>query len=353
MPSTDPFTVAIRVDALARLGVGHLVRQLALAEEFLGRGRRVRLFGVTDVPWASEQIAARGLTLEAPDADPASFAARLVAEGVGTVVIDGYEFGPELGAELRASGIVVATVCDAEFGLAQEADLYVDQNLGAVARRDVHPDGQWLVGLDYVVLRDVVRDRRRSSVERGAAPHAGRLRVLVVFGGTDPFGGVRTVVPLLLGTGVPVEVVAIAARPEVADFLRGVPTGEGQSIEVHLLVDDLPGLAVTCDAAVSASGTSVWELACLGVPTALVCVTANQRIGYREATKELCLPAGELERLTPGGTDLELAAGTFRRLLSDADLRLALRERGRATVDGRGRERVADALDALERAKGP
>ena len=92
----------------------------------------------------------------------------------------------------------------------------------------------------------------------------------------------------------------------------------------------------------------MWELACLGVPTALVCVTDNQRLGYRAATRELCLPAGELARLGPGGADVTLALDSFRRLLSDAGLRLALARGGVRLIDGRGRERVADALEDAE-----
>ncbi len=369
-------TVAIRVDALARLGVGHLIRQLALAEEFQNRGRRVRLFGATDVLWVAGQLAARGLELEPAGDDPAAFARLLVREGVGLCVLDGYEFSGKWGAALRASEIVVGALCDGEFGLGQEADLYVDQNLGAVARPDVHPGATWLVGLDYVLLRDVVRDRRplvepeqklvelvettalvepvettpdehvvSTSSTNCASATDSVPRVLVVFGGTDPYGGCEVYVPLLLATGRPVHVIAIAARPEVGERLRSLPLSSGQSVEVLPPVDDLPGMAVTCGAAVSAAGTSVWELACLGVPTALVCVTDNQLLGYREASKELCLAAGELKAVKAGDTASALT--TLDRLVSDADLRAALARRGMAAVDGRGRERVADALEAL------
>jgi len=348
-PQNPRPAVALRVDALARFGVGHLVRQLALAEEFAARGRRVRVLGETDVAWAQRQLDARGLVLERPDADPDAFAARLAAEGVGICVIDGYEIPLAVGRAARAAGVAVGALCDGAFGLDQDADVYVDQNLGAVAAPERHPGARWLVGPRYVLLRDLVRDRRRDPTPGppGEAP-----RVLVVFGGTDPFGGCATTVGLLLATGLPVRVTAVAARPEVARALRALPAGPGQSVEVLPPADDLPGLAVACDAAVSASGTSVWELACLGVPTALGCVTDNQRLGYGAATRELCLPAGELDRLRPGGPDVPLALDSFRRLLSDAALRLALARGGVRLVDGRGRERVADALEDAEARRG-
>lgn len=346
----DP-AVAVRVDALARFGVGHLVRMIALAEEFGARGRRVRLFGGCDVPWAAGRLAAGRLVLEPAPAEPAAFAGLVAAAGIRLCVVDGYEFPPALGAALGAAGVAVAALSDGEFGLHQVADLYLDQNLGAVARPDRHPGARFLAGLEYVLLRDLVRARRRPPADR---PDGARApRVLVVFGGTDPHGGCPAVVPLLLGTGVPVAVVAVAARPDVAAALRTLPRAPGQSLEVHPPVADLPALAATCDAAVSAAGSSTWELACLGVPTALVCVTDNQRLGYREATRELCLPAGRLAALGPGGADVPLARATFHRLLTDAALRHALARRAAEAVDGRGRERVVDALLRLEAEHGP
>lgn len=347
MPTTgNTGAVAIRVDALARSGVGHLVRMLALAEELAARGRGVRLFGACEVPWAAGQLAAAGLALEPAPAEPEAFAALLDAAGVRLCVVDGYGYPPALGAALRGAGIAVAALCDGGFGLQAEADLYLDQNLGAVARPDLHPGARFLTGLEFALLRDRVRARRRAHERSQKSQRA--PRVLVVFGGTDPFGGCPTLVGLLLGLGLPASVVAVAATPDAAAALRALPLGRAQTLEVHPPVDDLPALAVTCDAAVSASGSSTWELACLGVPTALVCVTDNQLLGYREATRALCLPAGRLADLGPGGADVPRARDTLTRLLTDADLRHRLGRRAAAAVDGRGRERVVDALMALE-----
>lgn len=345
-PATHrPLSVAVRCDATQRSGVGHLVRQLALAEELLARGHRVAFWGVCEVEWAARQVADRGLAMLEPPAGPGELAERLVDEGVDVLVIDGYGFDAGTGRAARAAGVGVLALVDAAFGLAQEADVYVDQNLGAVAASQAHPGAEFLVGLDYVLLRDVVRDRRAAG--RPTTRETGPVRVLVVFGGTDPYGGCQVLVPLLLATGLSVDVVAIAARRAVADELRALECAPGQSVTVLPTADDLPGLAVGCDAAVSASGTSVWEFLCLGVPMGLVCVADNQLLGYREATRELCLPVGELGALRADEAARAASVGQLRRLAGDAGLRAGLADRGRELVDGRGRERVADALERL------
>lgn len=343
--------IGLRCDAHPAMGVGHLVRQLALAEEFGSRGDDVVLLGdASGVPWALAQVASRGLSMT--DAiGPHGFAEQCQALGLDAVMLDGYHLPPALGAGLRAARIPCATMVDGPFGLDQVADLYVDQNLGAVVAPQVLVSGgRMLVGADYALLRNDVLARRETAAARWAAGPVGRPRVLVVFGGTDAFGGCAVLVPLILATGLPVDVVAVAARAEVAQALGELVPGPGQSVTAVAPVDDLAGLLVTCDAAVSAAGTSVWELLCLGVPTGVVCVTDNQRVGYDVvAASDVCLEVGMLEELRARPAADDAGIDVLRRLVGDAGLRAHLSAAGLATVDGRGRVRVADAIAALVR----
>lgn len=344
--------VVIRVDATVSNGVGHIVRQLALAEELLGRGHEVILVGTSDVPWALQQVAARGWKL-VPPAEALDVGRQAAGLNAAVAVIDGYTIPAQTGASLAAAGIGVVTMVDGEFGIHQRADLYVDQNLNAVRLPGLPKDAAFLGGLDYVLLRDQIRTRRGTS-----APRDGRPRVLVVFGGTDAYGGARVLVPLILAAGMPVEVVAVTATPEIGAEIAALAVGPGQSLEVHGPVDDLGGLAVTCHAAVSAAGTTVWELLCLGIPTGLVCVTANQEFGYLEAERArvsgipVCLPVGRLDRLRDSAPDRAAAIAQARMLASDEALRSRMAAAARTLVDGDGRVRVADAVEALARARG-
>lgn len=343
--------IGLRCDAHPAMGVGHLVRQLALAEEFGSRGDQVVLLGdASGVPWAMGQVAARGLRMT--DAiGPHGFADQCLALGLDAVMLDGYHLPPALGAGLRAARIPTATMVDGPFGLDQIADLYVDQNLGAVVAPEVLASGaRMLVGPHYALLRNVVLARREATAARWAAGPVGRPRVLVVFGGTDAFGGCAVLVPLILATGLPVDVIAVAARAEVAEALGALVPGPEQSVEAIPPVDDLAALLVTCDAAISAAGTSVWELLCLGVPTGVVCVTDNQRVGYDVVAESgVCLGVGMLEELRARPAADDAGIDVLRRLIGDAVLRSRLSSAGLATVDGCGRVRVADAIAALVR----
>lgn len=377
--------VGLRCDADPRMGVGHLLRQLALAEEFVDRGVEVTLLGqVTGSPLADRLLAAHGLAMVPVDEGPDALLAEVRRRGLDVVVLDGYRLPAALGITLRAAGTPVATMVDGTFGLHQDADLYVDQNFGATRPATVPADRGVLAGIEYALLRDVVRSRRRPAADAassaavpaeaalsGVAPadrtraeaalpaaargvgDAGRdegsaPRLLCVFGGTDAYGAAPTVVSLLLGTGAPMQVVVVAGREQIVAELAAIRPGPGQRLEVVAPVDDLPGLAAGCDGVVSAAGTSIWEFFCLGLPTALVAVTANQLVGYEAVLGAgLVAPIGLLDGLRDDPTARTAAQEVLGRFAADAAWRSALGARGAALVDGDGRVRVADAILAL------
>ncbi|MDQ1625444.1 MAG: hypothetical protein QOJ49_942 [Actinomycetota bacterium] len=309
----------------------------------MARGVGVVFLGdLETLPWATEQLAARSLRAIPVGGEPEALADAAAELGLSAVVLDGYDLDPRSGTVLRARGVVVLAVLDGPFGAAQEADVYLDQNLGAQRPAVAGPEAMVLAGLEFVLLRDVVRSRRAQPPSGGSADG---LRVLAVFGGTDSHGAAVSVVPLVLATGIPMTVTAVAGRPDAADALRALARGPGQQLVVTPPVDDLPALVTEADLVVSAAGTSVWELLCLGAATAVVCVSDNQEVGYVQVAAEgLAVPLGLLAELEHDEAARQEATRVLAQLADDPVARAELSARGRARVDGRGRERVADVL---------
>lgn len=337
--------VGIRCDAGAQRGVGHLVRCVALAEELTARGVTVHfLSDLGGLPWAEQQLRARGLPWHPAPADTAGFRAAADRLGLDAVVLDSYTLPPQQSAALRAGGRRVLAVVDGDL-LGQQADIFVDQNLDAeLLRPELPPGAVRLAGLDYALLRSAVRGLRPAA-PRPADP--GRTpRVVCVFGGTDAYRAAPVLTRLLVRTGAAFDAVVVGADAELRKELRAVPTGPGRTIEVVPPTDDLPKLLADADLAVSASGTSTWELLCLGLSAALVWVVDNQILGYgRTIERGLAAGVGHLPSLRdPGSAEAEAAITVLRTLLTDAPTRAELAARAWSAVDGRGVERVADAL---------
>lgn len=329
--------VGVRVDAGGAMGVGHAVRCLALVQELRRRGCPVTVFGRLDVPWVLAGYQRAGAELR-----PAQ---ELAGARLSHALLDGYEIPADVGESLRGNGIHVTALVDDSFGAHQVADLYVDQNYGGLPHRGGPPGSTALAGAPYALFRDEI------LAARSTAPPAptDAPRVLAVFGGTDPFGASDTLLPMLLETGEPMHLLLLCPDAERAERLRALPRGPGQEVRIVPAVADIARAAAECDLAVSAAGSTVWELLTVGTPTAVVCVIDNQEPGYRATTDAgLVLPAGRLPALV-AGDEGERTAGIeqLRRLLRDASLRESLRANGMALFDGRGRERVADAMGLI------
>lgn len=334
----QPGTVAIRCDAGPAYGVGHVMRCVALAEEFAGRGYRIVFVAdLASVPWAAEQVARRGFEAVPPSVQDEVGA--LLRLEPALVVIDSYVLPRTVYDGVRAAGVATLALVDGD-PEGRPADIWLDQNIGAEGDGWQVPGGTVrLAGLDFALMRADLRALRPAKPGRaeGAVP-----RVFAFFGGTDAFGAAPVVTGALVATALPFRATVVAATPELAAACRALPLGPGQELDVVDPTDELAREVRDADVVLSAAGTSSWELLCLGAAAGLVCVADNQETSYARAVDAgLVVGLGYLGPLKSG------TAPAFAALLGSAALRAELRERGWRTVDGRGRERVADACAPL------
>ena len=320
------------------------MRCLALAEEV--RRRDVEIVFVCDahtVPWAAEQIAARGIGVERAVSTPDEHGALVGRLGLDAVVFDGYDLDPSVYRAVRATGVPTLAVVDGDFRGA-EADLLVDQNLSAELDHPELPPGTIrLAGLQYVMIRDEILALRPS--EPPAPRQVAVPKVFAFFGGTDAFGAGAPVVHALAATGVPFEATVVAPTADLSARIAAIQLQPGQHVDVIAPTDQLAAAVREADLTISASGTSTWELLCLGATAGLVCVVDNQVMGYERAIATgTAAGVGVLSDLKD---DPSSAAAVLKRLLTDPLERARLASAGWKLVDGLGRTRVADALLAL------
>lgn len=329
----------LRCDAGPSTGVGHAVRCAAVAEAALLSGHEVFWSGRLDgLGWLwSGLVREPGPVL--PSADTAGGLAALAREHrIDAVHVDHYLLGDDLRPALNAAGVVLSTVEDFATGR-RPGDVVVDPNMGA----EDHPrpdDGSPLLlrGPGYAPLRLTVRRARTRRALRAAdAPGTGPPRVLVVMGGTDAAGLLPRVVAALAAADVPAEVDVVVPGGRPLDL----PADGPATFRAVPPLPDLPAAMAEADLVVSAAGTTVWELCCVGVPMALVRAADNQTEGYRTV-----VDAGAAAGL--GGTadlvDPAAAAAVLRALLTSPGDRATLADRAATVVDGEGAGRVVDAV---------
>ncbi|MBI2182889.1 MAG: UDP-2,4-diacetamido-2,4,6-trideoxy-beta-L-altropyranose hydrolase [Deltaproteobacteria bacterium] len=334
-----------RADADARRGTGHVMRCLALAQAWRARGGAAVFISRCDSATLRERILSTGAELislapgDSVEADIENTLAQLSRREAAWLALDGYDFSLAQQQTLRGAGHPLLVIDDIAHLDRYCADILLNQNLGAAAlsyRCD--PQTTRLFGPHYALLRPEFAHWRRGF--RGV-PEVAR-KILVTLGGSDPNNFTARVIGALaqLDTpGLEVRVVVGPANPHLPELRERADTLAPQ-IQLLSRVYDMAELMAWADLAVSAAGTTCWELACLGLPALIVIMAENQRRSAEELDAlEVAQNLGWHEAVS-----VERLAAAVPVLQHDSLRRLRMSEQGRTLVDGRGAERVAQAL---------
>jgi spore coat polysaccharide biosynthesis predicted glycosyltransferase SpsG len=342
--------IALRCEGSAAVGLGHVMRAMSLAEAARRRGAAPRFVmhsdGIANAIPASQgypvDVIPRDL---APDVEAAWLAPRL-APGAW-IVVDGYGLGG-LVSPLRARGLRVCAIDDAPGGTAgmAGADLLVNPSVCAPVPRagGDAPGPRALSGPRYAPVRGSFRRMRVAGGRQPLDP--GRpARLLILSGGSDVAGLTARVLGLLgeAGSPFPALQVSVVLGPAASLPAPELLTPASRRITVGLVQGprEMASLMADADLAITAAGTSVLELLCLGVPPLMVTVVGNQA----GAAAAVAGAGAGIDLGTPGA----LAADTLAVAIQDALARhAALAAAGKRLVDGGGARRVIAALAAPE-----
>jgi len=345
MPRLAGDRLLLRADADEHIGSGHLMRLVALGQAWHDAGGRVLV--ATFAPGGLlDRIASEGWDVHRLRSVPQDRAdlleIRRLAQDVSPswIAIDGPQFDARYIVELgRAANTLV--VDDLARLAAYPATVVLNQNLHASALTyPPSPGTRLLTGPAYALLRREFRSDWPTREPPGEA------RALVVtFGGADPARLTRRTLEALSRSApdaFQVTAVAGGANPDLPALLELAGKQRGQ-IEVRHNVVDMAGLLAQADLALSSAGSTVWELARMGVPALVIeTAAAEPMLVSGLAAIGLFRPLGAPDRLTDGAlVDALLDAA------ADRPWRTRMAALGRSIVDGLGAERVVSAMMVL------
>lgn len=318
--------VIIRADAGPAIGSGHLMRCRTLGMALHDAGADVVVATSGAGGPVVSHLRTAGLTVrEIAPGEPDAAVLRSLGAG-DWIVADGYQFDAACLAAFRQTGSRLAVVEDRPRFDAYDVDLLLDQNPGALRQPYVAPDSVLLLGPRFILLRPDMGPRPACSTP------ARRTRVLVTAGGSDPARLTPKLVTALSGLAhLDVTVVLGALQPEEVDVPAGISVVRGTF--------DLPVLMRDCDIAVSAVGTTLWELAYLGIPTIAIS-TSDVHTGIAAVLQQY----GAQRWIGDSSVGCSEIRAAVSGLAADADARREMSRLGRALVDDRGAARVAAAL---------
>jgi UDP-2,4-diacetamido-2,4,6-trideoxy-beta-L-altropyranose hydrolase len=345
--------IAIRVDASASLGLGHLKRCLALADAMSVVGAEVLFLSARSNVDVAAFVTHAGFScceLDSPLAEvggaqghrnPVMLDAQhsidaLRAWRPSWVVIDHYgldvAWHERVSLELGTRTAVIDDLADRLLA----AEVVVDPNFstdyqkkfGSIIDRSV----QLLAGPRFALLGASYASATRYAFRE-------EVKSIGIFmGGTDP----SNVSPIALaacreaaGFMGPIEIVTTSANLHIAELRAACARWQNTSLLVGL--ENLSEFFARHDLQIGAGGGATWERCCIGAPTlALVCADNQKVVVPALAERGVVATCEEISSKSIGDA--------VARLLDAAEERKQLSERALTMVDGMGARRVALVL---------
>ena len=332
-------TLTIRADCSSAIGTGHVMRMIALGQAWQDLGGKVQFVGETTP--LHRRLKKEGFsTIPVTDVYPAPIDLKTLLDVTSKghwVVIDGYHFDTAYQKAVRNAGrktLVVDDICDRR---QYNADILLNQNPDADKYGyTVNDDSLKLLGSQYALLRS---EFSRNPFGNKIIPNTAQ-KILVTLGGADPSNMTSRVLQAIQSmdsTNLHVKIVAGPANPHAQAINDDIKTLRC-TCEVLCNAENMPALMNWADLAVSAAGSTCWELSYIGTPYIAIQIADNQQGIINELKSQglaLCLDTDASVR--------DIASGMIT-LIPDQILRQTMHNKGQSLIDGKGTRRVAQAM---------
>lgn len=319
--------VGLRADGGHKIGYGHLVRISVLGREMEENGHEVIYF--TETVDALKEISGQSLDVKEVTSHK-NFLSQLKREKIDAIISDSYDIGKEKQREIRDSVNTYAAISD-DTRFSFDCDVLINGNIYA---RDLEYSWEgerpnFLLGTNYLILRKEFQEIAQEDIQSSELGS-----VLVMMGGGDSNNFTPKLMKILKDYSLNIEVIigpGFQNKNQIRELAK-----ESSHFTLHHNPDNIAQIMKSSEIAVSATGTSVYELIATETPFIGIPQTANQGPVANSIEEEnLGIIAGEDE--------LE---ASIHKLISDEELRNSIRTRQRTLIDGQGPQRIRKAIES-------
>jgi UDP-2,4-diacetamido-2,4,6-trideoxy-beta-L-altropyranose hydrolase len=350
--------VAIRADGSPFIGLGHIVRSLALAAALRQAGHEVvflsrfepGLSRIREQGFAAREVVGGvtdgpGKEYE-PAGDGPAVARLLATEKFDALVTDSYRV--DTGYFLQVRPLVTASFYMDDlnrFPVAVDGVINGNINAAELGYHSWPASVKLWLGCQYNLLRQqfaALPDRITAQEVR---------TLLIIAGGGDSGKVVEFLARSLLdnkATGNLALRLVVPARSVAGEELERLPGRYPERIRLYRDVTEMADLMRECDLAISAGGTTLYELCAAGLPRLAVVLADNQQsIVDAMARQELVVSLGAATDLTAAAVAESVAL-----LAGDRAKRDRQNRQGRKLVDGQGARRAGQRIEQFVAAAG-
>ena len=379
--------VVIRADANSKIGMGHVMRCLSVADALVKRGEEVLFVTADDTPvplltkkgvpyrvlhtdYADmeaelpELLAVlRELTLRAES--PEMVLPQMPSQGAESpeealpqrntaILVDSYYVTEKYLAALKKR--ITTIYMDDIYAFSYPVDMLINYNIYGeemgYEKDAAFADTKLLLGTEYVPLREefsvgagYVQSRKKLSEGAGNVAPAADGDILITTGGSDSFNLAGQLLMEAMKYDALKEkeyhVVSGSLNPHIGELQALAKKHE--NIHIHCNVTNMAELMAESEVALSAGGSTLYELCAVGVPVIAFSFAENQEHLVQTFVKRGIAQYGGNYR-TDGNKMIQNTIAGLEKLCGDEALKTEYRRKALQLVDGKGAERIAEAL---------
>ncbi|MCC5464038.1 UDP-2,4-diacetamido-2,4,6-trideoxy-beta-L-altropyranose hydrolase [Pelosinus baikalensis] len=290
--------IIIRTDASVKIGSGHIMRCLTLADALAAKGAKI-VFVCRELPGnMCDFIMKKGYTVwrmpyhngynadvtwsrveSLIDAQETIEILKQKCEKFDWLIADHYGIEREWETAMRPYSKQVMVIDDLA-NREHDCDVILDQNLytGMESRYDslIPSECKTFLGPEYVLLRpEFIREYFKGCIKsRTGDIH----NILIFFGGSDATNETKKALEAIVAINNPniCTNVVIGSSNIYKDEIKK-SCREIRNCFCHCQVSNMAQLMSEADLAIGAGGTTTWERCFLGLPAITVCIADNQR----------------------------------------------------------------------------
>ena len=369
--------VVIRADANSKIGMGHVMRCLSVADALLKRGEEVLFVTADDTPvplLTKKGIPYRVLHTDYADMEaelpgllcilqeltqraelPEEVLSRMSSQRKDiAILVDSYYVTEKYLAALKKR--ITTIYMDDIYAFSYPVDMLINYNIYGeemgYEKDAAFADTKLLLGANYVPLREefsagagYVQSRKELSLGAANVTLAEEGGILITTGGSDSFNLAGQLLMEAMKYDALKEkeyhVVSGSLNPHIGE-LQALEQ-KHENIHIHCNVTNMAELMAESEVALSAGGSTLYELCAMGVPVIAFSFAENQERLVQTFVKRGIAQYGGNYR-TDGNKMIQNTIAGLQKLCGDEALKTEYRRKALQLVDGRGAERIAEAL---------
>lgn len=316
------------------IGMGHIVRCMALAKELKKKYSGANIIFITEDKDAAKMARESGYRVENPGKNDITCIKKLASDKT-VLITDVLNTGKKYIKELKKiKGLKVASIDNNTKFKKIDADILINANIFSGKKNNA----KIFLGPKYMLLR-----KEFSILSKHNKKIRDKVKIITIMsGGADRKKLALNVAKALekIGNGIKINLISGPACLYVKE-IKKFSAESGVNFNIMLNPENLSEIMKESDLAITAAGVALFEFASLGVPCIVIPQARHQEIiADNFAKKGACINLGKLQ-------SRENILKKTLMLAKNKNLRKKISQKSKIMVDGKGMERAIKLISSL------